>query len=451
MATPYIPNTPADQRAMLDAIGIASIDDLFADIPAAHRNPPLALPPALTEQELQRQFAALAARNASAGDHACYLGGGAAHHFIPSSVWRLAMRSEFLTSYTPYQPEISQGVLQALYEFQSALCQLTGMEAANTGMYDGATALAEAALMACRVTGRRAVHALPSVSTRCLDVVRTYAMPQGIEVRTGETATLGQDAACLLVQSPNAFGYLEDVAGCTAAAHAAGALAVVCVNPISLGMFAPPEESGVDIVVGEGQPLGIPLSFGGPYLGLFACKEAYLRQMPGRIVGRTVDGAGKTGYVLTLQTREQHIRRERATSNICTSESLVAIAATIYLAAMGRHGLRHAAELCYHKAHYAAQQIAAIPGYRLPQAGVFFNEFLVECPRPPAQINRFLRRRKIIGGQDVSDRHPNGMVLCVTEQHSREQLDALADALRQAAAEHPRKRLREDARGGQNG
>ena len=433
---------------MLDAIGVSSIDDLFADIPTAQRNPPLTLPPALTEQELQHEFAALAARNASADNHACYLGGGAAHHFIPASVWRLAMRSEFLTSYTPYQPEISQGVLQALYEFQSLLCQLTGMEAANTGMYDGATALAEAALMACRITGRRVVHALPSVSTRYLDVVRTYALPQGITVRIGDAEAMNQETACLLVQSPNTFGYMEDIAACAAAAHAAGALAIVSVNPMSLGMFAPPGEHDVDIVVGEGQPLGIPLSFGGPYLGLFACKEAYLRQMPGRIVGRTVDGAGKTGYVLTLQTREQHIRRERATSNICTSESLVAIAATIYLAAMGRHGLRHAAELCYHKAHYAAQQIAAIPGYRLPQAGLFFNEFLVECPRPPAEINRALRRKKIIGGQDVSERHPNGMVLCVTEQHSRAQLDALADALRQAGSDRPPARLPKNAQAG---
>jgi len=438
---PYIANTDADRRAMLAAIGVASSDDLFAEIPPGFRIEGLNLPPALSEPELVRELSALAQRNRPAGEMPCFLGGGAYRHFIPSVVREVTGRSEFATAYTPYQAEISQGTLQTAFEFQSLVCELTAMDVANAGMYDGASALAEACLMAAAVTGRRRIALLSSVHPHSQAVARTYAFGRGltVDVMPPDAIALGEEHACLAVQQPNFLGYLEDVEALEKAAHAAGALFVASVDPISLGLFRPPGEYGADIVVGEGQSLGVPLSFGGPYLGLFACRQKYLRQMPGRLVGRTDDAQGRTGYVLTLQTREQHIRRERATSNICTSQQLVALAATVYLAAMGKQGLRQVAELCYHKAHYAAGRIAALPGYSLASAGggpavggsegVFFKEFVVRCPRPPAEINRALLERGIIGGLDVSDQIPGGLLLCVTEMNTREEIDALVEGL----------------------
>ena len=433
MPSPYLPNTDADRDEMLRAIGLTSVEELFADIPEEHRHPDLNLPAPLSELELLGEIQSMASVNANLSEYACFRGGGAYQHFIPAIVWNLANRSELATSYTPYQAEVSQGILQASYEFQSMICQLTGMEVANTGMYDGATALAEAALMACRLTKRTRVAALDTVSPRYVDVVRTYVEPQGITLTIGASAPPNEDTACVLVQSPNFYGSIEDLASLGQQAHAAGALMVVAANPISLGLFRPPAEYDADIVVGEGQPLGIPLSFGGPYLGLFACRREHIRQMPGRVAGRTVDTLGRTGYVLTLQTREQHIRRERATSNICTSETLVAIASTIYLAAMGKTGLRQVAELCYHKAHYAAERIASLPGYALALNRPFFNEFVIRCPRPPAEINQALHSRRIIGGLDVGHRFENGMLFCVTEMNSREQIDGLVAALEAVA------------------
>lgn len=428
----YIPATAADQRAMLATIGVPSIDTLFDDIPGAQRGADLHLPAPLSELELQREMQSLAAENSSLDRLACFRGGGVYNHFIPSIVWRLAGRSEFQTAYTPYQPEISQGVLQVTYEFQSLLCLLTGMEAANAGMYEGATALAEAALMACRLTGRHTVYALDSVNSRHLQVVHTYLAPMGIQLHVGPKPQLGAEAACLLIQSPNFFGYIEDQQHLIQQAHAAGALAVVSADPTSLAMFRPPGEFDADIVVGEGQPLGLPLSFGGPYVGIFTCKDKYLRQMPGRIVGKTEDGQGRTGYVLTLQTREQHIRRERATSNICTSEALLAIAATAYMAALGKSGMCRVAQLCYHKAHYAAQRIAAIPGYSLPLKGTFFKEFAVRCPKSPRELNALLHEHGILGGLDISDRVPDGMLFAVTEMNTRAEIDALVAVLQEA-------------------
>jgi glycine dehydrogenase subunit 1 len=443
---PYIANTEADRRAMLEAVGANSLDDLFADIPDAQRDPPLRLPPPLSEPELLAELSALAARNRAAGQTACFLGGGAYHHFIPSVVGQILSRGEFSTSYTPYQPEVSQGTLQAAFEFQSLVCELLGTEVANAGMYDGASALAEACLMAAAITGRRRIAVLETVHPHYEAVARTYAVGRGLAVEqvTAEGPRLTEEHACLVVQQPNFFGYLEDVEALGQAAHAAGALYVAVAEPVSLGLLRPPSEYGADIAVGEGQPLGIPLSFGGPYLGLFACRQEYVRQMPGRIVGRTRDAEGRTGYVLTLQTREQHIRRERATSNICTSEQLVALAATVYLCAMGKQGLRRVAELCYHKAHYAAERIAGLPGYRLPLEGAFFNEFVVACPRPVAELNQELLRDGIVGGLDVSPgtgaglkpglrgmREPpeHAMLLCVTEMNRREEIDRLVEAL----------------------
>ena len=427
----YIPNTPAEQADMLSTLGLSAIDDLFLDIPEAYRNPPLRLPDPLSELEIQQELAELASRNRSLGSGPSFLGAGSYHHFVPSIVKALVTRGEFLTAYTPYQAEASQGTLQVIFEFQTLVCNLYGMEVANAGMYDGATSLAEAVLMACRVTRRNKVALADTLSPTYQEVIRTYCQAQDIQTKTVSSAASGVDetTACLAVQYPNYFGYIEDLAAHASTAHASQALLIVSSDPTAMGMFQPPGQYGADIVTGEGQPLGIPPSFGGPYVGLFSTKQEYVRQMPSRLSGRTVDRLGNRGYVLTLQTREQHIRRERATSNICTNEALYALASTIYLAALGKQGLRKVAELCYHKAHYAASRIAQLPGYTLPIQGAFFQEFVIGCPALPGEVNRRLLERNILGGLDVSDSIPNGMLLCVTEMNSREDIDALVDAL----------------------
>ena len=429
--SPYSPNTEADRQRMLEAIGVATVEDLFKDIPAQYRDPPLNLPAPRSEFEMQRYVAGLAAMNRVPGQYACFLGAGVYRHHIPAVVRQLTSRSEFMTAYTPYQPEVSQGTLQTEYEFQTLVCQLTGMEVANAGMYDGSTSLAEGALMAARVTHRDRIAVLETLSPAYLEVLRTYTQAQGLKidiVPRGQTR-LEDGTACLVVQQPNFLGYLEDVQTYTELAHSQGALLVASVEPMSLGLFKAPGDYDADIVASEGQSLGVPPTFGGPYVGFFACKERYIRQMPGRIVGRTVDSKGRTAFVLTLQTREQHIRRERATSNICTSVALIALMTTVYMAANGSRGMRHMAELCYHKAHYAASLIDGIPGYSLPLEGTFFQEFVVRCPLPPAQTNERLLDFNIIGGLDVSSQVPNGMLVCVTEMNSREEIEALATAL----------------------
>ena len=429
--SPYTPNTDDDRQRMLDAIGVRSFDDLVADIPAEHRNPPIDLPPPTSELELRREIGAMAEQNAVPGDYACFLGAGSYRHFIPAIVRSVATRSEFMTAYTPYQPEVSQGTLQAHYEFQSLVCQLTGMEVANAGMYDGATSMAEAALMAARVTKRDRVAVLDTVSPAYRQVLETFLDSQGIAIDTCSPGSVqvGAETACLLVQQPNFFGYFEDLEEMAEAAHSAGALLVVATDLTSLGMFRPPSEYDADIVVAEGQAIGVPPTFGGPYVGIFACKQKYVRQMPGRVVGKTVDTRGRDGYVLTLQTREQHIRRERATSNICTAVGLIALMTTLYMSSLGKQGLRRVAELCYHKAHYAASLIEKIPGYSLPLTGAYFREFVVECPRPVAEINNALLERKIIGGLDVGEYVPNGMLVCCTEMNTKEEIDRFAAAL----------------------
>ncbi len=429
---PYIPNTDDDRRAMLDVIGVASVDDLFADIPAEFRIEGLALPGALSEIELMAQMAAAAHRVTVAGNGiASFLGGGAYRHFIPSTVAHVAGRAEYYTAYTPYQPEISQGTLQTMFELQSMTCELMGMDVANAGMYDGATALAEACLMACRVTGRARIALHESVNPAWAAVVRMYASGPGLAVDGLDGTGLISEHACLAVQHPGFLGDFQDVWALGETAHTAGALYVAAADPISLGMLSPPGEYGADIAVAEGQSLGSPAGFGGPYLGLFACRNEHVRQMPGRIAGRTTDLDGRTGYVLTLQTREQHIRRERATSNICTSQQLVGLAATVYLATVGKHGLRQVAEACYHKAHYAAGLIDALAGYSVVTDRPFFKEFTVRCPTAPAEINRRLLGRGVIGGLDVSDRVENGMLICVTEMNTREEIERLAEGLRE--------------------
>jgi glycine dehydrogenase subunit 1 len=311
------------------------------------------------------------------------------------------------------------------------------MDVANAGLYDGASALAEACLMACRLTGKSRILALKTVSPRTLEVVRTYiqALQIKLDIVPALPSTIEADVACVVAQYPNYFGYLEDAAAAGRAAHAAGALLVMSVNPISLGMLRPPGDLGADIAVADGQPLGGALSFGGPSVGLLACRRQHMRQLPGRLVGQTTDEDGRSGYVLTLQTREQHIRREHATSNICTNDSLVALAAAVYLATLGKRGLRQVAELCYHKAHYAADLIGKLPGYKLPLTSTFFNEFVVTCPRPPREVNAVLLARGIIGGLDVSDLLPNGMLLCLTELHRRHDIEALVAGLRDATEE----------------
>ena len=429
----YIPNTVVEQKQLLDSIGLGTIDDLFQDIPDAYRNPSLDLPGPVSELDIQRELGELASRNRPLASGPSFLGAGCYHHFIPAIVKALMTRGEFLTAYTPYQPEVSQGTLQVIFEFQTMISALYGMEVANAGMYDGATSLAEATLMACRVTGRNRLVVCDSVAPSYRQVIATYCQAQGIAIDVIATADAGGAAneatAGIVAQYPNFFGTLDDLAALGDAIHGEGGLLVVSADPLAMGMLRPPGAFGADIVAGEGQPLGIPPSFGGPYLGLFSCKQQYIRQMPSRLVGRTTDTEGRTGYVLTLQTREQHIRRERATSNICTNEALYALASSIYLAAMGRQGLRQVAELCYHKSHYAAQQINNLPGYSLPVEGEFFQEFVVSCPTTPSQVNLRLMERNILGGLDVSDRFNNGMLLCVTEMNTKSEIDQLVDAL----------------------
>ncbi len=435
--SPYTPNTDEDRRQMLDAIGVDSVDELFLDIPPENRSPGLDLPPPASELELRREIEAMAEMNLTPGKYSCFLGAGSYRHFVPAIVRQIAGRSEFMTSYTPYQPEVAQGTLQAHYEFQSMVCQLTGMEVANAGMYDGSTSLAEAVLMATRVTRRDRVAILDTVSPYLRRVIEAYVEAPGLEIDviSSQDIDLQDDVACLVVQQPNFLGYVEDMASLSEAAHSKGALLVVTCDPLSLAMFRPPSEFDADIVVAEGQALGVAPTYGGPYVGFFACKQKYMRQMPGRIVGKTQDTRGRTGYVLTMQTREQHIRRETATSNICTSVGLIALMSTVYMAGQGKQGLRHVAELCYHKAHYAASLIGDIPGYSIPLAGTFFREFVVECPRPPAEINERLVEHGIIGGLDVSDQVTNGMLLCFTEVNSRDEIEGLARALAEVGGE----------------
>ena len=440
----FIPLTDADRQTMLQAIGVPSIEDLFADVPAEKRFPTLDLPPALSELDLQQHMAELAGRNLNLAEYACFLGAGAYNHYIPPVVNHLIMRGEFYTAYTPYQPEVSQGTLTAIYEYQSMICQLTGMEVTNASMYDGSTALAEACLMAARITRRDKLVLAQTVHPEYRTVVRTYTQGLDLPIETipyGPSGRVDLDAlakiidgetACVAVQYPNFFGVVEDLAPIVDIAHKAGALVIVNADPIALGLLKAPGEFDVDIVVGEGQSISLPPYFGGPYLGLFATQMKHVRQLPGRVIGQTTDHDGRRAFVMTLQAREQHIRREKATSNICTNEALVALAATVYLASMGKTGLKRAAELSYHRAHYAAAEITRLPGYSLPFDGPFFKEFAVRMPGPVAEINQRLLGHKILGGYDLGQTYPelaNTALLAVTEMNSRAQIDRLVGAL----------------------
>jgi len=432
---------------MLDSIGLKSADELFDSIPdnlLLRRQ--LNTPAALSESELLTRFEQMGARNAGAR-RISFLGGGAYSHYIPTIVDHIISRSEFFTAYTPYQPEISQGTLQTIFEFQTLVCQLTGMEVANASMYDGSTALAEAVLMAERITRRSKVVSAGSVHPQYLEVVETYVQHAGIHLelipfdeKTGQcgealASAIDDQTAAVVVQSPNFFGCVEDLKVLADAAHARGALLVVAITEaISLGLLKSPGDCGADIVIAEGQSFGVPLSFGGPYVGLFATREKYARQIPGRLVGEAFDKNGRRGFVLTLATREQHIRREKATSNICTNEGLIALAATVYLETMGRKGIQEVAYQCAQKAAYAAKQIAVIPGFSLPFTAPVFNEFVVRSPLPARELLAKLGREKAIDGGLALSRfmanRANDFVVCATETNTREQIDALAAGLR---------------------
>jgi glycine dehydrogenase subunit 1 len=436
----YLPLTADDRQAMLKEIGVASVEDLFKDIPPAVRlKGELDLPPALSEMEALKHLSALAQKNKHFQNAVSFMGAGIYDHFIPSVIKHVTGRSEFYTSYTPYQPEISQGVLQAIFEYQTMICQLTGMDVANASMYDGGTAVAEGAIMGCGATRRSKVLVSRSVSPFYRAVLKNYFHSRGLELeeiglRDGCTdrnqlaALLGDDVATVVLQQPNFFGMVENMRGLSDLIHDHKAVFLVAADPISLGLLQTPAEYGADIVVGEGQCLGVPASFGGPVLGIMAAREKFVRQMPGRIAGETVDSEGNRGYVLTLQTREQHIRREKAASNICSNEALVALAASVYLAIMGPQGMREVAEQCLQKTAYARDKITALKGFALTFPGINFKEFAVTVPGDPAALNRKLLENNILGGVDISPFYPeleNTVLLAFTEQRTRAEIDTL--------------------------
>jgi glycine dehydrogenase subunit 1 len=443
----YIPHTADDIQEMLQRIGQKSVEDLFQSVPETLRlSRLLDLPDPLSEEGLRRAFAALSKKNTDDGRWVHFVGAGAYDHFIPSPVWHLLQRSEFYSAYTPYQPEISQGTLQAIFEFQTLICQLTGMDVANASMYDGASSAAEAVLMAARVTGKKRVLVAESVHPEYRDVMETYcrhspvrlelldAGPGGVTAVPASVSEPLEDVACLVVQSPNYFGCVEPVERLKERFLAKGGLLVqVVAEPLSLGILSPPGALGADVAVGECQSMGIPLQYGGPYAGFFATRKANMRNMPGRVVGETVDARGRRGYVLTLATREQHIRREKATSNICTNHNLCALAATLYLALIGKSGLRDIACLNLSKAEYAKKKFAGIQGVRLPHTAPTFNEFVVQLPVPAERVLEEVRREdRIVAGLSLAEPFPrweNGILVCVTERRTRQDIDRLAEAI----------------------
>ncbi|TVR55514.1 MAG: aminomethyl-transferring glycine dehydrogenase subunit GcvPA [Spirochaetaceae bacterium] len=442
----YISNTPDDVRVMLGALGLNSCDQLFDDVPEHHRFPKIDLKPELSEMDTLAVLSEHADRNTPASSLS-FLGGGAWNHFIPSVVDALASRGEFTTSYTPYQAEVSQGTLQALFEYQSLIAELTGMDVVNASHYDGATAVAEAALMSVhasrdarkKIVLSRGVHPYcRSVTRAYLDAMDAIVVGDDLDHSPGELAAqCDSQTACLVVQFPDFYGRTFDLDGLAETVHAAGALLVVHVDPIALGLYKDPGSLGADIVTGEGQPLGIPVSFGGPYLGIFACRTPLIRRMPGRLAGETLDSKGRRGFVLTLNTREQHIRREKATSNICTNQGLMALRAAIYLSAMGPTGLREVAELCYHRANYAAHQIAGLPGFTVDFTTPFFKEFVVTCPIEAESLVEMLLPERILAGVPLSRFEPgraNDLLVAVTEMNSKTSIDTFIEALSRVAS-----------------
>ncbi|NLW22831.1 MAG: aminomethyl-transferring glycine dehydrogenase subunit GcvPA [Tissierellia bacterium] len=442
---PYIPNTKEDEKRMLEAIGLDSIEDLFKDIPESVRlNRELNLKPSMSEMEVARYLTDLAGKNASVNELTCFLGAGAYDHYVPSIIGHIISRSEFLTSYTPYQAEISQGTLQYIFEYQTLICKLTGMDVANASLYDGGTAIAEAAFMAVNQTRRDQVVISKTVNPQAREVLKTYAHLQGIEIIEIEDEggvtdleelkkNVTDKTAAVIVQNPNFFGIIEDLEAIEEIAHSQKkTMFITSVDPISLGILKSPGSIGADIVVGEGQPLGISLQFGGPYLGFMATKKAYMRKLPGRIVGQTVDEDGNRAFVLTLQAREQHIRREKATSNICSNQGINTLAATIYLTALGKEGLRELAVQITQKSHYAFNEITKSGKYKPLFDKPFFKEFAVTSDIDPAVINQRLLEEKILGGYPLGKDYPrykNGILYAVTEKRTKEEIDKLSSVL----------------------
>ncbi len=437
----YVPPTESDRQEMLAAVGIDSMEELFADIPAELRAPGLDLPTGRSEWAIRRHLRALAAKNAT--HLVSFLGGGFYDHFIPAAVDALAGRPEFYTAYTPYQPELSQGVLQATYEYQSAICRLTRMEVSNASLYDGGTALYEAVMMALRVTGRRRVVMDGGVSPIYRTMLACYTSNLSIEFaevapshgqsdRDLIARQVDERTAAVILQNPNFFGVVDDFTDVVEQAHKVGALVICSVYPVSLGLLKTPGEMGVDIATGEGQSLGLPLSFGGPYLGFLATSMRHVRKMPGRVVGATKDREGRRAFVLTLQAREQHIRREKATSNICSNEALCAIRAAIYLSLLGKEGLRRVARTCAAKADYARRRLLAIPGIRALTDAPVFNEFALELPSDAGEVVNRLIEKGFAAGFPLGRYYPGlerCLLVAVTEQRTREEMGMFAEAL----------------------
>ena len=439
----FVPRSRLEKQEMLKAIGVERFDDLLVDMPDSVRlKGCLDIPPAMSEFEAKRFLRHLAVRNAAPDQWTSFMGGGAYDHYVPSVVDHISRRPEFYTAYTPYQAEVSQGTLQVVFEFQSLIARLTGMEIANASLYDSGTALAEAVLMANSINRRTEVVVSGCINPRRLQVLRTYLRATSLAIRCSDPAggrtdpdevkaMIGPKTSCVVLDNPNFFGVVEDGLPLAEAAAGQGALFIVCADPISLGVLRPPADYGADIVVGEGQALGNRLSFGGPYLGFMATRKQYIRKLPGRIVGRTVDADGKTCFCLTLQTREQHIRREKATSNICTNQALVALRAAVYLCWLGPHGLRELGEICLSKAAYAAEALAGA-GFRLRFEAPFFREFVVDLPGGPGAFVTGLAARRIVGGIPLAGMFPgldDSLLMAFTEKHSGEEIDRLVEAM----------------------
>jgi glycine dehydrogenase subunit 1 len=441
----YVPNTENDRKEMLKQIGVESFENLIECIPESIRlKEELKLPPPLSELQLTKLLTDLSTQSKNTSQLISFLGGGAYDHFIPAVVDHIISRSEYYTAYTPYQAEVSQGTLQSIYEFQSLICELTGMDVANASVYDGATAVAEAALLAHAETQRNEILVAGPVNPNYREVLSTYCRSLKLKVKTASPnegltdlevvrKNVSEKVACVILQSPNFFGLIENVQEIESLTHSVGALLVLVCDPISLGILKTPGEYNADMAVGEGQALGNNLSFGGPYLGYFACKRNLIRRMPGRIVGATTDTQGRRGFVLTLQTREQHIRREKATSNICTNQALCALASCVYLSLLGKSGIKKVAFLCLQKSHYVFDEITRIEGFKKRFDAPFFKEFVVETPIPPKRIIRSLMKRNLFAGIDLArfDRKlKNCLLVCVTEKRTKEEIDYLVDELR---------------------
>ncbi|KAF1080175.1 MAG: Glycine dehydrogenase [decarboxylating] (glycine cleavage system P1 protein) [Candidatus Rifleibacterium amylolyticum] len=439
----YIPTTPAEVQEMLGAIGVKTIDDLFAEIPPELRlQGDLNIPEGMSEPEMTRKLTRLSQSNETVDDKVCFLGGGAYDHIIPAAIDHLLLRGDFFTAYTPYQPEVSQGTLQCIYEFQSLICGLTGMDQANASMYEGATATVEAINMATAQTRRNRVLVLQTVNPEYRRVINSLNTPLGAEIVSVPFEDgvvdpakvhemLNNQVAAVVMQYPNFLGCIEDIEKIAEVAHEAGALAIVVANPIALGLLETPGKLGADIVCGEGQPLGIPLSFGGPYVGFLASKKALLRRMPGRIVGKTTDIDGKIGFVLTLQAREQHIRREKASSNICSNQALMALNATIYLSLMGREGIREVAGQCFQKAHYLKRELAKVDGVTFPFTGSFFHELVVKIPNARKVLGK-MAKHGVFAGIPLDNWFANlkdCVLVAVTEKRSKDEIDNYCNLL----------------------